>query len=74
MISIYQDNSYSYLSLAIYLLVEYDDASLLTLYDGQLTSSTQLLTLNYLVILSHRRSATVSSKTYPLYLLKLIDV
>ena len=53
---------------------EYDDASLLTLYDGQLTSSTQLLALNYLVILSHRRSATVSSKTYPLYLLKIIDV
>ena len=47
---------------------EYGDASLLAYYDGQFTSSTQLLTLNYLVILSHRRSATVSTKNlHPLF-------
>ena len=34
---------------------------------SKFTLSTQLITLNYPVILSHRRSTTVSSETYPLY-------
>ena len=29
--------------------------------------STQLIILNYLVVLSHQRSTTVSLETYPLY-------
>ena len=40
-----------------------------TLYGGQFTLSTQLIILNYPVILSHRRSITVLFETYPLYLL-----
>ena len=36
-----------------------------TLYGGQFTISTQLIILNYPVILSHRRSTTVSLETYP---------
>ena len=43
------------------------NVSLLTLYGGQFTFSTQLITLNYPVILSHWRSTTVSLETYPLY-------
>ena len=38
-----------------------------TLYSGQFTLSTQLMIPNYLVILFHKRSTTVSSETYPLY-------
>ena len=38
-----------------------------TLYGGQFTISTQLTILNYPVILSHRRSTTVSLETYPFY-------
>ena len=37
-----------------------------TLYIGQFTLSTQLMIPNYPVILSHRDSTTVSSKSYPL--------
>ena len=40
--------------------------SLKTLYSRQFTLSTQLIIPNYLVILSHRRSTTVSWETYPL--------
>ena len=39
----------------------------LTLYGGQFTLSTQLITLNYPVLLFHWRSTTVSLETYPLY-------
>ena len=46
--------------------------SLKTLHDGQFTFSTQLITLNYPVILSHRRSTTVSLETYPLNLFLLV--
>ena len=35
-----------------------------TLYSGQFTLSTQLIILNYPVILSYRRSTTVSLETY----------
>ena len=38
-----------------------------TLYGGQFTLSTQLIIINYPVILSHRRGTTVSLETYPLY-------
>ena len=38
-----------------------------SLYGGQFTLSTQLIILNYPVILSHRRSTTVSLVTYTLY-------
>ena len=38
-----------------------------TLNSGQLTLSSQLIAPNYLVILSHRCSTTVSLETYPLY-------
>ena len=38
-----------------------------TLYGGQFTLSTQLIIINYPVILFHRRSTTVSLETYPLY-------
>ena len=38
-----------------------------TLYSGQFTLSTQLIILNYPVILSYRRSTTVSLETYSLY-------
>ena len=38
-----------------------------TIYVGQFTLSTQLIILNYLAILSHQRSTTVSLETYPLY-------
>ena len=37
-----------------------------TLYVGQFTLSTQLIILNYPVILFHRHSTTVSFETYPL--------
>ena len=37
-----------------------------TLYDGQFMLSTQLMVFYYPVILSHRRSTTVSLETYPL--------
>ena len=37
-----------------------------TLYDGQFTLSTQLIVLNYPIILSHRRGITVSLEAYPL--------
>ena len=37
-----------------------------TLYSGQFTLSTELITPNYLVILSHRRSTTFSLEAYPL--------
>ena len=37
------------------------------LHNSQFTFWTQLITLDYLIILSHRRSTTVSSETYPLY-------
>ena len=40
--------------------------SLKTLHDGQSTFSTQLITLNCPVILSHRRNTTVSLETNPL--------
>ena len=43
--------------------------SLNTLYSGQFTFSTQLITVNYLVIISHQHSTTVSLETYPFYLL-----
>ena len=38
-----------------------------TFYGGQFRLSTQLIILNYPIILSHRRSTTVSLETYPLY-------
>ena len=38
-----------------------------TLYGGQFTLSTRLIIFNYPVILSHRRSTTVSLETYLLY-------
>ena len=38
-----------------------------TLYSGQFTLSTQLIIQNYPVILSYRRSTTVSLETYSLY-------
>ena len=38
-----------------------------TLYGGQFTLSTQLIIINYPVILFHRRSTTVSWETYLLY-------
>ena len=38
-----------------------------TLNDGQFTLSTQLIIPNYLAILSHRCSTTVSLETYPPY-------
>ena len=41
-------------------------------YGGQLTLSTQLIILNYPVILSHRSTTTVSLETYPLQ--ELIDL
>ena len=41
--------------------------SALKLYGGQFTLSTQLIIINYPVILFHRRSTTVSLETYPLY-------
>ena len=41
--------------------------SFVTLYSGQFTLSTQLIKPNYPVVLSHWRSATVSSETYPLH-------
>ena len=44
-----------------------------TFYGGQFTSSTQLIILNYLVILSHRRSATVSLESYSLLKIKQIS-
>ena len=44
-----------------------------TPYGGQFTSSTQLIILNYLVILSHRRSATVSLESYSLLKIKQIS-
>ena len=43
------------------------NVSLETLNGGQFTFSTQLIILNYPVILFHRRSTMVSSETYPLY-------
>ena len=41
-------------------------------YGGQLTLSTQLIILNYPVILSHRSTTTVSLEDYPLQ--ELIDL
>ena len=38
-----------------------------TLYGGQFMLSTQLIILNYPVVLSHKHSTTVSLETYPLY-------
>ena len=38
-----------------------------TLHGGQFMLSTQMIIPNSFVILSHRRSAIVSSETYPLY-------
>ena len=38
-----------------------------SLYGGQLTSLTQSIKLNYLVIHPSRHSFTVSVETYPLY-------
>ena len=43
-----------------------DGNSIATLYNGQFTLSTQLIVLNYPVILSHRRGITVSLEAYPL--------
>ena len=43
-----------------------DENSIATLYNGQFTLSTQLIVLNYPVILSHRRGITVSLEAYPL--------
>ena len=43
------------------------NVSLLTLYGGQFSFWTQLITLNYPDIHSHRRRSTVSIETYPLY-------
>ena len=43
-----------------------DGNSIATLYNGQYTLSTQLIVLNYPVILSHRRGITVSLEAYPL--------
>ena len=40
---------------------------LATAKTGQFTFSTQLMTQNYPVILSHPKSTTVSLETYPLY-------
>ena len=42
-----------------------------TLYGGKFTLSTQLIILNYLSILPHRRSSTVSLETYPLIIVFL---
>ena len=42
-------------------------------YRGQFTLLTQLIILNYPVILSHRRSTTVSLETYPLYISFVFD-
>ena len=39
--------------------------SFLILYGDQFTLSTQMITLNYPVILSHQPNTTVSSETYP---------
>ena len=47
------------------LKADVSSVSFLTLYGGQFTLSTQLIILNYRVILSHRRSATVFWETYP---------
>ena len=41
------------------------NVSFQTLYGGQFTLSTQLITLNYPVILSHQCSTTVSLETCP---------
>ena len=43
-----------------------DGNRIATLYNGQFTLSTQLIVLNFPVILSHRRRITVSLETYPL--------
>ena len=43
------------------------NVSLLTLYGGQFSFWTQLITLTYPDIHSHRRRSTVSLETYPLY-------
>ena len=43
------------------------NVSFVTFYGGQFMLSTQLIILNYPVILSHRRSTTVSLETYPLF-------
>ena len=43
------------------------NVSLQTLYGGKFMFSTQLIPLKCPVILSHRRSTTVSLQTYPLY-------
>ena len=40
------------------------NTSFKTLYDGQFTLSTQLIALNYPVIISHRRSSTVSRENF----------
>ena len=47
------------------LKADVSSVSFLTLYGGQFTLSTQLIILNYRVILSHRCSATVFWETYP---------
>ena len=43
-----------------------DGNRIATLYDGQFMLSTQLIVLNYPIILSHRRGNTVSLEAYPL--------
>ena len=50
------------------------NVSFLTLYGGQFTLSTQLIIQNYRVILSHRRSTTVSLETYPFIQVKSDEV
>ena len=47
-------------------MVNARNVSFETLYGGQFTLLTQLIILNYPVILSHRRITTVSLETYPL--------
>ena len=49
------------------------DISFKALYGGQFTLSTQLITLNYPVTLSHRRSTTVSLETYQLKKKKMLN-
>ena len=45
-----------------------------TLYIGQLTLSTQLIILNYPVLLSHQRSSTISLETYPPFYLRIASL
>ena len=56
----------SYVSHLLWRRANARNVSFETLYGGQFTLSTQLIILNYPVIISHWRSITVSLETYPI--------